>query len=101
MPLKRQALIVNAGTSPDKRWTGFCSSGGGGGAVKCGGKQPMMPPRGVFVVVVVVAADKEGGGSERERRRQAQNITPSRSLLPFGEGEMAGLAALAAVSLAL
>jgi len=100
LPLKRQALIVNAGASPDKRRTGFGSSSGGGGAVKCGGKQPMMPPRGVFVVVVV-AADKEGGGSERERRRHAQNITPSRSLLPFGEGEMAGLAALAAVSLAL
>jgi len=88
-------------------------------AVKCGGKKLRLPPRGAFVVVVVVVADKEHGtptrslrsraspkalGEAKYRRgwrRQAQNIIPSRSLLPIGEGEVAGLAALAAVTLAL
>ncbi|MBN8618845.1 MAG: hypothetical protein J0L63_08055 [Anaerolineae bacterium] len=60
-----------------------------------------VPAEGVFVVVVVVVTDKEYGGSEGRRRRQAQNLTPSIALLPFGEGEMAGLASLAAVTLAV
>ena len=72
----------------------FCSSGGGGVAVKCGGKQPRLPPRGAFVVVVVVVTDKECGGNERRWRGQARKLTPSRTLLPIGEGEMAGLAAV-------
>jgi len=91
---------------------GFGSSSGGGVVVKKGGKQAMLPPRGAFVVVVVVAADKEGGGNEGGRRRQGfrcvmgNGVMPDsmyavRRWLPIGEGEMAGLAALAAVALAV
>jgi len=78
---------------------------------------------GAFVVVVV--ADKKSGGNRRGWRRHDQNFTQNltpvrpahvplsqgegqrqgyptrRLLLPIGEGEMAGLAALAAVALAL
>jgi len=54
-----------------------------------------------FVVVVVVVTDKEHGGNRRGWRRHARNITPSRSLLPIGEGKMAGLAAVAAVTVAV
>jgi len=103
---------------------GIGGGGGGSVAVKCGGKKAMLPPRGAFVVVVVVT-DKECGGNEGGRRRHtrnlSQNLTPVRCahvplsqgegqrqrcptrwpFLPIGEGEMAGLAAVAAVALAV
>ncbi|MBL8119061.1 MAG: hypothetical protein JNJ78_16120, partial [Anaerolineae bacterium] len=47
-----------------------------------------------FVVVVVVVADKEGGGNEGDLGRV-------RVVVVIFEGEMAGLAALAAVTLAV
>ncbi|MBN8620682.1 MAG: hypothetical protein J0L63_17340, partial [Anaerolineae bacterium] len=72
----------------------FCSSSGSGATVKCGGKKLRFPPRGVFVVVVVVVTDKEYGGNERRWGRGA-------AFSVLFEREMAALAALAAVALAV
>ena len=76
----------------------------------------MLPPRGAFVVVVVVVADKESGtpsgtscrlprsvrgGKIQGRAAQTSSEPhPQRWFMPTGEGKVAGLAALAAVTLA-